>query len=117
MFDSKDYQIKIATQIRQGLRAAGKPILVGAVGLITEAEQARDIVQLEEQDRSIGEEAEIAKRMTDASEDEEPMADCILVARQFMREPEWVLKVGSSNLTVRVICSSNILLRSHGSSV
>ena len=95
MFDSKDYQIKIARQIRRELRAAGKPMLIGAVGLITEAEQARDIVQLEEQDRSLGEEAETAKRMTDASEGKEPMADCILVARQFMREPEWVLKVSS----------------------
>lgn len=98
MFDSKDYQIKIATRIRRELRAADKPMLIGAVGLITEAEQARDIVQLEEKDRSIGEEAETAKRMTDASEGKEPMADCILVARQFMREPEWVLKVGSRAL-------------------
>ena len=92
-FDSKDYQIKIATQIRNALREANKPLLIGAVGLITEAEQARDIVQLDEQDHSIGEEAEAAKRMTDAKGDREPMADCILVARQFMREPEWVLKV------------------------
>lgn len=93
MFDSKDYQIKIATRIRKELREAGKPMLVGAVGLITEAEQARDIVQMEEQDRSIGEEAEAAVRMTEAASNQEPMADCILVARQFMREPEWVLKV------------------------
>ena len=93
MFDSKDYQIKIATQIRKALRDAGKSMLIGAVGLITEAEQARDIVQMDEQDRSIGEEAEAAVQMTDASGHQEPMADCILVARQFMREPEWVLKV------------------------
>lgn len=44
MFDSKDYQTKIAAEIRKELRAAGKEMLVGAVGLITEAEQARDIV-------------------------------------------------------------------------
>ena len=68
-------------------------MLVGAVGLITEAEQARDILQLDEDDRSIGEEAEAAKEITDASGGKAPMADCILVARQFMREPEWVLKV------------------------
>ena len=93
MFDSKDYQTKIAAQIRKELRAAGKPMLIGAVGLITEPEQARDIVQTEEQDRDIGEEAEAAKQMTDSSGGQEPMADCILVARQFLREPEWVLKV------------------------
>jgi 2,4-dienoyl-CoA reductase-like NADH-dependent reductase (Old Yellow Enzyme family) len=94
MFDSKDYQTKIAAQIRKELRAAGKPILVGAVGLITEAEQARNIVELEDdQDSSIGEEAEAAEKITDALGGKVPMADCILVARQFMREPEWVLKV------------------------
>ena len=31
--------------------------------------------------------------MTDAKGEKEPMADVVLVARQFMREPEWVLKV------------------------
>ena len=95
MFDSKDYQTKIANRIRHELRDAGKPMLIGAVGLITEAEQARDIVQFEEQEQSIGEEAEAAKNMVDRTGDKEPMADAILVARQFMREPEWVLKVSS----------------------
>ncbi|KAF2481432.1 hypothetical protein BDY17DRAFT_253544 [Neohortaea acidophila] len=91
MFDSKDYQVKIAAQIRRELRAEGKKMLIGAVGLITEADQARDIVQ---QDPNLDEEANTAREMTDdASGSKEPMADCILVARQFMREPEWVLKV------------------------
>ena len=93
MFDSKDYQTKIAARIRRELKAAGKPMMIGAVGLITEAEQARNIVEMEEQDSSIGEEAEAAKQITDASGGQVPQADCILVARQFMREPEWVLKV------------------------
>jgi 2,4-dienoyl-CoA reductase-like NADH-dependent reductase (Old Yellow Enzyme family) len=101
MFDSKDYQTKIAARIRAELRKAGKPMLIGAVGLITEAEQARDIVSIEnevegqdsEHDGSIREEAEAAEKMTDAKGGKVPMADCILVARQFMREPEWVLKV------------------------
>lgn len=101
MFASKDYQIKIAYQIRQALKSAGLTLLIGAVGLITEAEQARDIVEDGAAngngngvDRSIGEEATAAKEMTDAKGGKEPMADAILVARQFMREPEWVLKVG-----------------------
>lgn len=85
MFDSKDYQTKIAAQIRKELRAAGKSMFIGAVGLITEAEQARDIVDIEEGERSIGEEADAAKSMTEASGEKQPMADCILVARQFMR--------------------------------
>jgi 2,4-dienoyl-CoA reductase-like NADH-dependent reductase (Old Yellow Enzyme family) len=94
MFASKDYQTKIANQIRQTMKAANLKLLIGAVGLITEAEQARDIVEDRGSDRSIGEEADAAKAMTDAKDGKEPMADVILVARQFMREPEWVLKVG-----------------------
>ncbi|KAF7187539.1 putative NADPH dehydrogenase C23G7.10c [Pseudocercospora fuligena] len=95
MFNSKDYQTRIAARIRKELKAADKKLLIGAVGLITEAEQARDIVEeangngSEEKD-SFKQEAEVAKEMT---EGKEPMADVILVARQFMREPEWVLKV------------------------
>ena len=90
MFESKDYQTKIAARIRKEAKAVGSKLLLGAVGLITEAEQARNIVEI---DRSIGEEAAVAKEMTDARPNAEPMADVILVARQFMREPEWVLKV------------------------
>lgn len=81
MFSSSDYQTKIAAQIRQEMRKAGLKLLIGAVGLITEAEQARNIV---EDDRSIGEEAVAAKTMTEGHEGREPMADVILVARQFM---------------------------------
>ncbi|KIX08040.1 uncharacterized protein Z518_02695 [Rhinocladiella mackenziei CBS 650.93] len=93
MFASKDYQTKIANQIRQTMKAAKLKLLIGAVGLITEAEQARDIVE-DGPDRGIDDEAAAAKEMTDAKRGGgEPMADVILVARQFMREPEWVLKV------------------------
>ncbi|EHY56455.1 NADH-dependent flavin oxidoreductase [Exophiala dermatitidis] len=106
MFASKDYQTKNSHRIRQVMKAENLDLLVGAVGLITEAEQARDIVEDgsvhqdgagagagEGLDRSIGEEAAAAKQITDAKGGKEPMADAILVARQFLREPEWVLKV------------------------
>jgi 2,4-dienoyl-CoA reductase-like NADH-dependent reductase (Old Yellow Enzyme family) len=33
--------------------------------------------------------------MTNAKDGKQPMADVILVARQFLREPEWVLKVAA----------------------
>lgn len=91
MFRSKDYQTKIAGQIRAELKATQKHMLIGAVGLITEAEQARDI--LAGQEDSIKQEAQVAKDMTEPRKGKEPLADVILVARQFMREPEWVLKV------------------------
>lgn len=77
MFNSKDYQVKIAAQIRREVKAAGKQLLIGAVGLITEAQQAMDIVQGENETKR---EAQVAKEMT---EGKEPMADVILVARQF----------------------------------
>lgn len=93
MFDSKDYQTKMAAQIRKELLAEGLHLFIGAVGLITEADQARNIVE-ESSERVIEEEARAAVKVTDAKGGKAPSADVILVARQFMREPEWVLKVG-----------------------
>lgn len=110
MFKSKDYQINIAKRIRTEMKAKGKKLLIGAVGLITEAEQAKGIVELgpatagngngssgQEGDLSIAEEAKAAVAMTEKKsgngDEGEAMADVILVARQFMREPEWVLRV------------------------
>lgn len=90
MFDSKDYQTKIAGRIREAIKSENLNLLIGAVGLITEAKQAKDIV---EEDRPIEQEAAIAEKMTDAK-GKTPMADVVLIARQFMREPEWVLRVG-----------------------
>lgn len=71
-----DYQVGIAGRIRKELYDAGiKDLLIGAVGMITTAEAARSIVQ--STDKNGG----FAK------------ADLVLVARQFLREPEWVLRV------------------------
>ena len=99
MFESKDYQTRIASQIRQELKLAGKTMLIGAVGLITEAEQARDIVATDGSTRqpdttsTIDSEAQEAVQLIDSRGGQDPSADVVLVARQFMREPEWVLKV------------------------
>lgn len=101
-FNAKDYQTHIAARIRTELRSENLPMLIGAVGLITEAEQARDIV--EGGDASLSPplcngttdmelEARTAEGMTNGTDGKEPLADVILVARQFLREPEWVLKV------------------------
>jgi len=75
-----NYQIDLAGQIRKEIRAAGQETLVGAVGLITQAEAARDIVQG-------ADEAHAAEIMLSGKE---PKADAVLMARQFLREPEWV---------------------------
>ena len=100
MFASKDYQIKIAAKVKEEMRKSGLNLYVGAVGLITEADQARNILEAEQEvnphaqqdsasDVGIKQEAEIARQMVQKGEGKEPMADVILVARQFMREPEW----------------------------
>ena len=79
------------------MHADNLKLLIGAVGMITEAEQARDIVEqagtVAQLKNGIHEEAKAAKEMTDAKDSKQPMADVILVARQFLREPEWVLNV------------------------
>ncbi|KAF2275410.1 FMN-linked oxidoreductase [Westerdykella ornata] len=78
-----NYQVGIAGQIRRALKEAGQPLLVGAVGMITEADQAKEIVEGKE-------EAVMAKRLVEGPE---PQADAILIGRQLLREPEWVLRV------------------------
>jgi len=83
-----DYQVGIAGRIRSALYAAGiKDLLIGAVGMITEAEAAKAILEngtITPKDSTVDIEDEnggIAK------------ADIVLVARQFLREPEWVFRV------------------------
>ncbi|KAJ5649157.1 uncharacterized protein N7484_002880 [Penicillium longicatenatum] len=76
-----NYQIDLAGQLRKVIHKAGQKTLVGAVGLITEAEAARQIVQG-------ADEAVATEEMLSGPE---PKADAVLMARQFLREPEWVL--------------------------
>ncbi|KAI1087455.1 FMN-linked oxidoreductase [Rostrohypoxylon terebratum] len=63
-------QINFAGRIRDELKKDGIDLLIGAVGLITNSEMARRIVQ----------------------EGEVPQADLVLVGRQLLREPEFVLR-------------------------
>jgi 2,4-dienoyl-CoA reductase-like NADH-dependent reductase (Old Yellow Enzyme family) len=96
-FNSKNYQVGIAGRIRDAIQADNSKLLIGAVGLITEAEQARDIVEqtgiVPKLADPLHDEAEAAKNITDAKGGKQPMADVVLVARQFLREPEWVMKI------------------------
>lgn len=83
-----DFQVGIAGRIREALYRDGiSNLLIGAVGLITEAEDAKRIVESKTEvvtDDSIEYEDEQGKSTK---------ADLILVARQFLREPEWVFRV------------------------
>ncbi|KAI1821908.1 NADPH dehydrogenase [Xylaria intraflava] len=63
------YQIDLAGAIREALKKDGLQLLIGAVGLITTAEMARDVVQ-----------------------EGNAKADLVFVARQVMREPEFPLR-------------------------
>lgn len=65
------FQSDLARQIRSAVRAEGLNLLVAAVGLISDSEFAKKVVQ----------------------EDENPSADLAMSARQFLREPNWVLTV------------------------
>lgn len=99
MYDAKDYQIRIASRIRNAMKSENLRLLIGAVGLITEAEQARGIVEeggaamLKINETEIAKEAQAAVKVTQSDGGKEPLADVILVGRQFLREGEWVLRV------------------------
>ncbi|KAJ5664775.1 uncharacterized protein N7477_007223 [Penicillium maclennaniae] len=73
VFDGGDKHTEMALKVKQVLQAAGSKLLVGTVGLITEAKQARDLVQ--------------------GGLMRGPGVDIISVGRQFLREPDWVLNV------------------------
>lgn len=86
------YQVNIAGQIREALHREGLKLLVGAVGLITEAEMARSIVQ----DHSGGGTPGACHPGTIEIEQESggtTQADVVLLARQLLREPEFPLHV------------------------
>ncbi|KAI0111501.1 putative NADH oxidase [Daldinia grandis] len=95
--NTKNCHVEIAGCIRNTVNADGSKLLIGAVGLITEAEQARDIVESTsvgvQLKSAIDEEAKTAEEMTNAKYNKVPRADIIFVGRQFLRESDWVLKV------------------------
>jgi protein disulfide-isomerase A1 len=65
----KTYQTNLAREIRRAIRAENLDLIVGAVGNIDNAEFARDVIQ----------------------EGEDQSADLALLARHFLREPDFVL--------------------------
>ena len=81
------YQTAIAARIRGEVHHAGDKMFVGAVGLITEAAQARDILENSAQyikvarTADIQREAEAAQSLTEHGSAEGPMADAVLIAR------------------------------------
>lgn len=70
---------------------------IGAVGMITEAEPAREIVQVSS---GSGGKEDGAVEIED-ERGAKAKADVVLVGRQFLREPEWVLRV-AQKLNIKV---------------
>ncbi|OOQ82674.1 NADH-dependent flavin oxidoreductase [Penicillium brasilianum] len=83
-----NYQIDLASRIRKEIRQSGQKTLIGAVGLITEATAASQIVQGSDND-----EAHTAESMVAGSD---AQADAVLLARQFLREADWVYHAAKS---------------------
>ncbi|RGP68816.1 hypothetical protein FSPOR_5022 [Fusarium sporotrichioides] len=71
VFNAGKEQAAFAARVKEALEEAGKRMIIGTVGEVTDAFQARDLVQ----------------------EDVANSVDVISVGRQFLRDPSWVLKV------------------------
>jgi 2,4-dienoyl-CoA reductase-like NADH-dependent reductase (Old Yellow Enzyme family) len=83
------YQTDLAAEIRAELARQGrKGMAIGAVGMVSTAELARGAVQAETVE-------------VDAGDGTKARADLVLVARQFLREPEFVLTT-AARLGVKV---------------
>ncbi|KIN00668.1 hypothetical protein OIDMADRAFT_165317 [Oidiodendron maius Zn] len=95
--NTKDYHVNIAGRIRDAIHSDNLELLIGVVGMITTAEQAREIVEQGANSPEEGSEAEgeAAKDVVFDKNTRQAMADVVLVARQFLREPDWVLRVAS----------------------
>lgn len=72
VFDGGEKHTAIASRVKSALLAANYPLLVGTVGLITQAKQARDLVQ--------------------GGPTGGAGVDIVSIGRQFLKEPNWVLK-------------------------
>ena len=94
------FQIDIAGRVRSAVQAEGEKLAIGAVGMITNAEMARSVVQ---DDGSLA--AGLSRPDTVEVEHEhgqKTQADLILIARQFLREPEFILRT-AQKLGVQVV--------------
>lgn len=80
------YQIDLAGTIRRALRKDGVQLLVAAVGLITSPEIAMSVVQDVGSDNSL----DVSDGV--GGDHHEPAGDLAYVGKQFLREPEFVLR-------------------------
>lgn len=80
------YQTDLANQIHQAVEDAGLTLGIAAVGRITEAKMARSLVQ---GTRDSSEETVVVEDKGGKV----AKVDLVLAARQFLRDPRWVLQI------------------------
>ncbi|KAF9773234.1 hypothetical protein IL306_009008 [Fusarium sp. DS 682] len=90
------YQIDLAYQIRQAIKAEGSPLLIAAVGFIDNPAIAESVVHGNGNSEANGANGNVEK-----GKYEEPQADMVMVARQFLRDTEFVL-TAAKGLGVKV---------------
>ena len=73
VFNDGNQQAEIAATIKAAVKASGKNLLISTVGEVTDAKQARDLL-----DQTL----------------ERPTADVMFVGRQVLKQPGWVLQAG-----------------------
>jgi 2,4-dienoyl-CoA reductase-like NADH-dependent reductase (Old Yellow Enzyme family) len=81
--NTKDYNVNIAGRIRDDIHANNLELLIGVVGMITTAEQARDIVDQGRKQPKKGPdvEGEATKQVTHVKNNRQAMVDAVFVAR------------------------------------
>lgn len=89
------YQIDLAYQIRQALKADGIELLIAAVGFIDNPAMAESVVRGKNSFRPEQKTNGINGGL-DVGEYEEPQADLVMVGRQFLRDAEFVLTAAKS---------------------
>ncbi|OLN85371.1 putative NADPH dehydrogenase C23G7.10c 4 [Colletotrichum chlorophyti] len=90
------YQVSLAGKIRAAVEAEGKSLLIGAVGMISSGEMAREIVQARGGKANGVNGVNGEERRTieiDEEHGQVTQADAVLVGRQFLREPNFVYKI------------------------
>lgn len=90
----QDFQVSIAGRIRSALYKEGiKNLAIGCVGFITEAEVAKAAVDAKNSSEVQSGNGDDGTINVQDEQGKIAKADIVLVARQFLREPEWVLRV------------------------
>ncbi|KAF4335465.1 NADPH dehydrogenase [Fusarium beomiforme] len=85
------YQIDLAYQIRQAIRADGINLLIAAVGFINNPDIAESVVHGNGDSETNGANGNVAK-----GKYKEPQADLVMVGKQFLRDTEFVLTAAKS---------------------